>query len=108
MSLARRLRLIEFSNTEVISSNRTLIHPLGGCGIMFPQREKRILLGIGVVSILTFLYSVMIAQQILAWFGIVIPLLLLYLFWRFVQAHERIADAMESFSHGSEEPPSGN
>ena len=54
------------------------------------------MLGITVVAILTLLYSVLIAQQLLAWFGIVIPLLLVYLFWRFVRAHERIADALET------------
>lgn len=72
---------------------------------MASRRERRILLGIGVIAVLTLLYSLLIAQQILAWFGIVIPLLLLYLVWRFVRAHERIADALEATSgdHPEEE-----
>jgi len=75
---------------------------------MSSQREKLIPFGIGVVSILILLYSLVIAAQILLGFGIVILLLLFYLFWRFVRAHERLADAMESSSHGFEEPPSSN
>lgn len=75
---------------------------------MSSKREKLIPFGIGVVSIFTFLYSLVIATQILLGFGIVILLLLFYLFWRFVRAHERLADAMESSSHGFEEPPSSN
>lgn len=59
------------------------------------RREQKILLSIGIVAILTLLYSLLIVQQILAWFGIVIPLLFLYLVWRFVRAHERIAAALE-------------
>lgn len=70
------------------------------------QREQRILLSIGVVAIVTFLYSFLIVQQILAWFGIVIPLLFLYLVWRFVRAHERIAAAMEDSSRTQREKES--
>ena len=60
------------------------------------ERERKILLTIAAVAALTFLYSVLVVQQILAWFGVVIPLLVLYLLWRFVRAHERVADALES------------
>lgn len=62
---------------------------------MSSQRERRILYGIGAIALLAFIYSLLVTQQILAWFGIVTPLLLLYLVWRFVRAHERIADALE-------------
>ena len=58
-------------------------------------RERDVLVAIAVVALLTLAYSLLIAQQVLAWFGIAIPLVLLYLFWRFVRAHERIADALE-------------
>jgi Zn-dependent protease with chaperone function len=58
-------------------------------------RERQVLLGIVAVALVTLLYSVLIAQQILAWFGIAIPLVFLYLLWRFVRAHERVADALE-------------
>lgn len=65
---------------------------------MASQRERGILLGIGGIAALVLLYSVLITQQVLAGFGVVIPLLLLYLVWRFVRAHERIADALEARS----------
>ncbi|MFC6941885.1 hypothetical protein ACFQE8_18205 [Salinirubellus sp. GCM10025818] len=58
-------------------------------------RERQVLLGIVAVALVTLLYSVLIAQQILAWFGIAIPLVFLYLLWRLVRAHERVADALE-------------
>ncbi|MEF8840953.1 MAG: hypothetical protein V5A62_04935 [Haloarculaceae archaeon] len=58
-------------------------------------RERTVLLAIAAVALLTLVYSVLVAQQILAWFAIAIPLVLLYLFWRFVRAHERIAAALE-------------
>ncbi len=57
--------------------------------------ERNVVVAIVVVALVTLVYSVVIAQQILAWFGIAIPLVLLYLIWRFVRAHERIADALE-------------
>jgi Flp pilus assembly protein TadB len=57
--------------------------------------ERNVVLAIVVVAVITLVYSVVIAGQILAWFGIAIPLVLLYLVWRFVRAHERIADALE-------------
>ena len=57
--------------------------------------ERNVVVVIVVVALITLVYSVLIAQQILAWFGIAIPLVLLYLIWRFVRAHERIAAALE-------------
>ena len=58
-------------------------------------RERSVVVGIVAVALITLVYSVLIAQQILAWFGIAIPLVVLYLFWRLVRAHERIAAALE-------------
>ena len=58
-------------------------------------RERQVVLAIVAVALVTLLYSVLIVQQVLAWFAIVIPLVFLYLLWRFVRAHERIADALE-------------
>ncbi len=58
-------------------------------------RERNVLLAIVAVAAITLVYSVLVAQQVLAWFAIAIPLVLLYLFWRFVRAHERIAAALE-------------
>lgn len=60
------------------------------------KREKNILIAIGVVAAVTLVYSIVIAQAILQWFSIVIPLLFLYLVWRFIRAHERIAAALEA------------
>ncbi|MFB6097069.1 MAG: glycerol ABC transporter substrate-binding protein [Haloferacaceae archaeon] len=57
--------------------------------------DRAIRYAIAIVAALTLLYSLLITQQVLAWFGILIPLLLLYLVWRFVRAHERVADALE-------------
>lgn len=68
------------------------------------RRERNALLAIAAVAVLTFLYGFLIAGQPLAWFGIVIPLLLLYLVWRFVRAHERIADALEPRRDGPDGP----
>jgi threonine/homoserine/homoserine lactone efflux protein len=58
-------------------------------------RERTVVLAVVAVAAVTLLYSVLVAQQVLAWFGIALPLVLLYLFWRFVRAHERVADALE-------------
>ena len=59
-------------------------------------RERQVVLAVVAVALVTLLYSVLIAQQVLAWFGIAIPLVFIYLLWRFVRAHERIADALET------------
>jgi maltodextrin utilization protein YvdJ len=58
-------------------------------------RERTVLVALAVVALLALAYSLLIAQQVLAWFAIAIPLVLLYLVWRFVRAHERIAAALE-------------
>lgn len=49
-----------------------------------------------IVIAVTFLYSVLFMAAPLAWVSAVVPLLGLYLVWRFVRAHERIAAAMEA------------
>ncbi|WP_136687600.1 hypothetical protein [Halorhabdus amylolytica] len=51
------------------------------------------LIAIGVV--LTFAYSLVFAGQLLLWLYLVSVLLFFYLLWRFIRAHERIADALE-------------
>ena len=53
------------------------------------------LVSIVLLAVLVLVYGVFVAQAVLAAVGIAIPLVALYLFWRFVRAHERIADAME-------------
>lgn len=57
--------------------------------------ESYVVWGIIAVAAFTLLYSIFLRGQFLSWFGIVIPLLGVYLFWRFVRAVERIAAAME-------------
>ena len=52
------------------------------------------LIAIGVV--VSFAYSLIMAGQILPWLYLVSVLLFFYLLWRFVRAHERIADSLES------------
>jgi hypothetical protein len=59
-------------------------------------RERQVLAAIAAVALLTLLYSLLVAQTVLAWFAIAIPLVVLYLLWRFVLAHERIAAALEA------------
>ena len=58
-------------------------------------RDEQVLVAIGVLSLGLILYSVLILQRLLAGVGVVIPLVVLYLLWRFVRAVERIADAVE-------------
>ncbi len=53
---------------------------------------------LAVLAIVTLFYSVLIMRAPLQWASIVVPLLVLYLLWRFVRAHERIAAALESDS----------
>jgi hypothetical protein len=63
---------------------------------MFAEtRDEQVLVAIGVLSLALILYSVLIMQRLLAGVGVVIPLVVLYLLWRFVRAVERIADAVE-------------
>ena len=63
---------------------------------MFAEtRDEQVLVAIGVLSLGWILYSVLIVQRLLAGVGVVIPLVVLYLLWRFVRAVERIADAVE-------------
>jgi hypothetical protein len=49
----------------------------------------------GIAVALLFAYSVLVIGRPLAAIGLVIPLVVLYLLWRLVQATERIADAVE-------------
>lgn len=49
-----------------------------------------------VVIAAAFLYSVLVMAAPMAWLGALVPLAFLYLAWRFVRAHERIADAAEA------------
>lgn len=58
-------------------------------------RDRYVLVGAIVLALLALVYGVLIARDVLTWIGIAIPFVALYLFWRLVRAHERLADAME-------------
>lgn len=60
------------------------------------DRETYILLAIAILALLALVYSVFVTRALLQWVGLVLPLVFLYLVWRFVRAHERIATALES------------
>jgi len=76
---------------------------------MAPQTNDRLLLlVIAALALVTLAYSVFIARAILQWVGIVLPLVFLYLAWRFVRAHERIADAVETAGDPRASAPSSS
>lgn len=68
-------------------------------------RERNVLVAVAAVGLLVLVYSFLIAGNLLAGLDIVVPLLLLYLVWRFVRAHERVADALEARSDGPDDRP---
>lgn len=66
---------------------------------MFAQtsdRRQYVLAAVVAVSVLFLLYSLLIANQPFAGLGFLVFLFVLYLAYRFVRAHERIADALET------------
>lgn len=60
------------------------------------DRDRVILIGIAVVSVLVFAYSLLIAQAPFEGALIIVLVTLVYFGWRFVRALERIATALES------------
>ena len=58
--------------------------------------SRSVLVPIVIAAIVILLYSVLIAGQLFAGMSVLISLFLVYLAYRFVRAHERIADALES------------
>ena len=76
------------------------------------ERNRQVLVPIGVVLVLLLAYSTLVIGRPLAGLGLVIPLVALYLLWRLVRAAERIADAVEDDGPGAgrstEEDPSGD
>ncbi|MGM0397850.1 MAG: hypothetical protein ACQEQY_02545 [Halobacteriota archaeon] len=58
------------------------------------------LLALGLVAA-GLLYSIFVMRAPLQILSVIVPLVFLYLLWRFVRAHERIAAAMESADRGS-------
>jgi len=76
------------------------------------ERNRQVLVPIGVVLVLLLAYSTLVIGRPLAGLGLVIPLVVLYLLWRLVRAAERIADAVEDDAPGAgrsaEEESSGD
>jgi len=60
------------------------------------QERQVVMVLLAIIAVVSFAYSLLIAGQILLWVSIVATVLFFYLLWRFVRAHERIADALES------------
>lgn len=54
------------------------------------------MLGIGIFATIVTAYSIMIAEALLMGVIVTVLLVVLFLFWRFVRAHERIATALEA------------
>ena len=57
--------------------------------------DRLVLVGVVVVAVVALLYSVLLTGGLATWVGVAFPLVALYLFWRLVRAHERVADALE-------------
>lgn len=51
---------------------------------------------LAVAAVIILAYSVLVAQQLLLGASVAVWLLVLYLLWRFIRAHERIAAALEA------------
>ncbi|MFT4882875.1 MAG: putative membrane protein [Natronomonas sp.] len=58
--------------------------------------QKQVLVALAVAGIVILAYSVLVAQQLLFGASVIVWLLGLYLLWRFIRAHERIAAALEA------------
>lgn len=70
---------------------------------MAPRTDRRDLTVFAVLAVLALVYSVL--QANFPFLRSVVALFLVYLLWRFVRAHERIAEALEppADARGSED-----
>jgi hypothetical protein len=59
------------------------------------ERDRLLLAATVAGGIVVLLYSVLVAGQILAPIALFAWVFVVYLLWRFVRAHERLADAAE-------------
>lgn len=57
------------------------------------------LIALGLVAV-ALMYGIFVMRAPLQFFSALFPLVFLYLVWRFVIAHERIADALETDGNG--------
>ena len=60
------------------------------------EQNQFVRLAFGVLAVLVLLYSLLIARRLLFGVSLVAWLFVVYLFWRFVRAVERIASSLES------------
>lgn len=60
------------------------------------NQHPYVLGGLALAVLLVLAYSVLIAQQLLLGVMAAVWLPVLYLLWRFIRAHERIAAALEA------------
>jgi heme O synthase-like polyprenyltransferase len=66
-------------------------------------RDRRLQVVAVVLGVAVLLYSVLVVQQILAAVALLLWVFVVYLAWRFVRAHERLAGAAERIA-AREEP----
>ncbi|WP_216824755.1 hypothetical protein [Salinigranum rubrum] len=59
------------------------------------DRDSLLMVVASVALLVVFLYSVLVVQQVLALVATLLWLFGVYLVWRFVRAHERLAEAAE-------------
>jgi hypothetical protein len=64
------------------------------------ERDRLLLAATVAGGVVVLLYSVLVAGQILAPIALFAWVFVVYLLWRFVRAHERLADAAERLAAG--------
>jgi heme O synthase-like polyprenyltransferase len=69
------------------------------------RRDRRLRIVAVVLGAFVLLYSVVVAQQILAAVALLVWVFVVYLAWRFVRAHERIAAAAETMATAGRRGP---
>jgi hypothetical protein len=69
------------------------------------RRDRRLRIVAVVLGAFVLLYSVVVAQQILAAVALLVWVFGIYLAWRFVRAHERLADAAETMATAGRREP---
>ncbi|MES3517999.1 MAG: hypothetical protein PPP58_10080 [Natronomonas sp.] len=58
--------------------------------------ERTVLVGVGILAVVSLLYSILIMQAVDRWVQFTLVLVVVYLLWRLVRAVERIAETLES------------
>ncbi len=68
------------------------------------DRDSLLMVVAALALLVVFLYSVLVVQQVLALVATLLWLFGVYLVWRFVRAHERLADAADRLAADATEP----